>query len=325
MRKLEYLSPSSIATWTKDKAGFYLRYLSDNPLPKEPQNHHMVVGSSFDAFVKNFLHTKLFGEGTDPKFDLVTLFNDQVENESLRRMAWDAGIHLFENYKRLGALDNLLVQLGKTIGKPRFEMDVRGSASCGRLGVHQGIPIRVKPDLFFVNEFDAHVILDWKVNGFWTASGATPLKGYVRLREDGKFPQGHAEAVVKEHKGIFINTKLNIENQNEDWARQLFWYSVMCGEEVGADFIAMIHQLVCKPGPLPEKPRVRVAEHACFISREFQDKCFREAADLWEAVSSDWIFRDVSKEESQARCALLDQRAATIADDDPEFARLARG
>lgn len=322
MKKPQYLSPTSIGTWAKDPTEFYLRYLSDSPPPKEKQTLPMSVGSSFDAYVKSYLHEQLFGKGADPKFELKTLFEKQVDPQN-REWAWTAGEHVFNCYRQLGSLDHLMTILGKTAGKPRFEMDVRGEIH-GRHATLGAVPFNGHPDLFFVTEHDAHVILDWKVNGYCSSSAVSPMQGYVRLRETGKIPSGHAKAKVQVHKGLYVNVNGGLETFNEDWARQCAIYSWLCGEEVGAEFVTIIHQIVCKPNPKAGgKPILRSVEHHAFVRPDFQKKVFAEAAELWETINSDWIFRSMSKEQSQEHCKTLDARAATLAEDD-WYSRAAR-
>ncbi len=314
----QYLSPTSMTKWQEDPAKYYLQYLSDNPLPKEPQTLPMAVGSAFDAYVKSFLYEHLFGDpgkaGNDARFGREAIFEAQVE-PALRTEAHIAGDHCLGAYRRSGALDALMAMLGKTVGRPRFEMDVRGVVSAGRVGEVRGVPFRVKPDLFFVNEQDAHVILDWKVNGYCSKSGVSPMKGYVRLRNE-KRGGAHDEARPEYYKGILVNVAKGLEAYSEEWARQCSVGSWMCGEEVGAKFIAVIHQLACKPG-VP--PRVWVAEHSGFVTEAYQQQIHKEAAVLWETIHSKHVFRNMTEEESIARCALLDQRREALEEDDGEI------
>lgn len=317
MRMPQYLSPTSMTKWAEDPAKYYLQYLSDHPLPKEPQSLPMAVGSAFDAYVKSFLHEHLFGKGADSRFEFDAIFEAQVEPQH-RDETKKAGDHCLGYYRRSGALAGLMTMLGKTVGKPRFEMDVRGVVSAGRVGEVKGVPFRVKPDLFFVNEQDAHVILDWKVNGYCSPSGKSPMKGYVKLRADTKRDSSHAEAKLGYHKGVLINEANGLEAYSEEWARQCSVGSWMCGEEVGAKFIAVIHQLVCKPGAISMAPRIWIAEHSSFVSKAYQDQIHREAVALWETIHSKHVFRNMSEEESIARCALLDQRRESMEEDDDD-------
>jgi hypothetical protein len=321
MRKREYLSPTQISLYHSDPTEYYLKYLTDDREDREPQTPAMAVGSAFDAFVKAYLNEKLFGKDSDPRFKLESIFNDQVEEHN-RKQAWQDGEYCFTEYKKLGALDNLLLQLGKAIGRPRFEMDVKATI-VDRKSTVGGVPFNGKPDCFYTNEEGAHVILDWKVNGFYSKQGVSPMKGYVWLREDGKFPTTYGDKCGV-HKGIFINLERKFEELNLDWARQLCIYSWLCGEEVESEFVAQVHQLVCRPTSGSKRPAIRVAEHSMIIKPDFQRRVFEEATELWARVNSDHFFAHLSKEESIARCKLLDERAAAMRGGDDFFSQMSR-
>ena len=62
MKTIQYLSPSSIAKYKDNPDEFYMNYLSDKAPPRFPQTEPMAVGSSFDAYVKSYLHQQLFGK-----------------------------------------------------------------------------------------------------------------------------------------------------------------------------------------------------------------------------------------------------------------------
>ena len=60
MRQPEYLSPTSIGLWQKDRQEFYLYYLADHRPPRIAQNEPMAIGAAFDAYIKSYLHEMLF-------------------------------------------------------------------------------------------------------------------------------------------------------------------------------------------------------------------------------------------------------------------------
>lgn len=319
MKELEYISPTRLRLWEQDKERFYLEYLSDNRPEREPQTQPMSVGSSFDAFAKNHLHEGLFGKGFDPRFDLMTIFESQVESHH-RDFAFEAGKHCFDQYKKSGALADLLLELQKAVGTPRFEIEVKGVIDGRREGVTldiQGITFLGKPDVFFINSLGAHVIIDWKVNGYCANRTISPMQGYVRLRAcDPLFPgyyvnKGHhKDAVLLSKNGVTINAAGCLEDFNEDWARQLSVYAWLCGMDVGSEYIVGIDQLVCKPSG--GRPEIRVAEHRAHVRKDHQWSIFREAQDMWSTCRSDHIFRDLSPEDSKARCSQLDELKAVL-------------
>jgi len=333
VREIKYLSPTSIALFFSNITEFYLNYLAENRPPRIPQTRPMSVGSAFDAHCKSFLHERLFGKGHDSRFALDAIFEAQVESQN-RDWAREAGAHAFECYRQSGALADLMLELQGAVGPPRFELEVRGVIEGVREGStfeSAGVMFLGKPDVRFVSRGGAHVVFDWKVNGY--CSQASPMQGYVRLRErqpagQYRHSSAHRNAQVMSHQGVMINVASYLEHFDPDWARQLSIYAWLCGEEVGGNFVAAVDQLVCKQDP-PRKPDVRVAEHRLKISAAHQRRVFAEAQHVWEVVHSDHIFREMSKAESQARCKLLDGTAAALvgegSSEDKWFSNVTRG
>ncbi|GAF74341.1 unnamed protein product, partial [marine sediment metagenome] len=177
MRTPKYLSPTSVSLWQQDTELFYSRYLADNKLPRDPQTQPMSIGSSFDAYAKSYLHEKLYGKNVDSRYNLRTLFEEQV-SEHNRDWAWEHGKYVFDEYKRAGCFADLLLELGKAVAKPRFEFTISDEIS--------NVPLLGKPDIFFINEEGARVVYDWKVNGYCSKSIKSPAKGYVKLRPGDK-------------------------------------------------------------------------------------------------------------------------------------------
>ena len=330
MRKIEYLSPSSIAKFEESVENFYLQYLAENRPPREPQNQAMSIGSAFDAYCKSYFHDKLFGKNhTDSnRFAFDTIFDAQVE-EVNRDWARLHGKHAFEQYRSSGALLNLLTEPQTAKTDPRFEFDVRGAVNGYRdaLSTKLGeVVLLGKPDAAFTNRDGNHIILDWKVNGWCSNWPTSPMPGYVNLRDSyGKNYGPHKDCVPYEIGSLTVNIGCFLEHHKDDWARQLSIYGWLVGEPIGGDFIVAIDQLVCKPqtGGIPA---VRVAEHRLRIHGSFQMKVFDRACEIWDIVHSDHIFRDMTLEDSKGRCQLLDQRAETMYGQNalPDFAEFTR-
>lgn len=334
MREPKYLSPSSMSKWAEDPNAYYKKYLSDMAEEDQPQTQAMAVGSAFDAFVKSHLYEALFGSpsaaGNDARFTKDAIFEDQVDAHN-RDFGRKAGEVCFAQYRMLGALDGLMVTLGRSKGPPKFEMDVRGPVSYGRNGIVQTVPMRVKPDLHFINEHDAFVILDWKVNGYCSNSGRSPTQGFVKARRKGKMPWTHDDAKLGTHKGVMINVAKGLEAYDAEWARQCSVGAWVCGSPVGSDFVAIIHQLACAPGV--GTPKITVAEHAGHVSPAYQELIHEEAVKMWTAITQKFhgpgcwkdvedtdaryyltcecpkhVFRRMPMEDSIKNCQLLDRR-----------------
>lgn len=321
MRRLEYLSPTSIAVFKQSVQDFYLRYLSENRPIRDKQTQPMSIGSAFDAYVKSWIHEALFGKGNDPRFDLVTLFEAQVEIQH-RVWAWDNGRHAFDCYKHSGALADLMLELEQAIGTPRFEIEVRGIVNGHREGITKslsGVTFLGKPDVSFNNKSGMNITLDFKVNGYCSKTGISPMPGYLRIR-GADYTGPHKNCLPAVHNGVLINRDERLENLKQDWATQLAIYGWLCGNEVGSDFITAIDQLACKPGA--RYPSIRIAEHRLRISEEYQWSTFATAQHIWDIVNSNHIFRDMTVEQSQNRCRVLDQQSLLMRDDD--FTKICR-
>jgi hypothetical protein len=329
MRKIEYLSPSSIAKFEEDQESFYVRYLSEHRLPDEPQTQPMSIGSAFDAYAKSFIHERLFGKGNDPKYQFDNIFQAQVETHN-RDTAIIHGKYAFECYQKSGALADLMLELEQAVNVPKFEIEVRGVISGYREGITLntgGVTFLGKPDVFFINKHGAHVILDWKVNGYYSKYNKSPMPGYVRLRQDTKKSGQHKDCALMMHNGTLINGGQFLEQLDSDWGRQLSIYGWLLGCEIGEDFIVAVDQLCCSPNKFcPDFPDIRIAEHRLRTHKDFQYKLFARAQYIWNLCHSDHFFQELSKEDSQSRCALLDQQAIAYRKglEDPVFLALTR-
>lgn len=311
MRKIEYLSPSAIQSYLNDKNEYYMSYLADVKAPRFAQTKPMSIGSAFDAYVKSFLHERIFGKDKDSRFNRDTIFEAQVEPHN-RDWARINGAHAFEIYQKTGALADLLLELESSIGAPRFEFEVRGVIDGKREGVTKnigGVTFLGKPDIFYINKHGCHVTFDWKINGWCGNYNTSPKPGYLRLRPGGS---QHKNCIPMVWKGTMINAGAYLENIDEQWARQLSIYSWLCGVEIGEESVVAIDQFACKPqiGPFPS---VRIAEHRLRVKSDFQWRTFCLAEEIWECTHNGHFFRDISLEESQNRCEMLDKQAKALA------------
>lgn len=307
MRKPKYMSPSSLAIWKKDPEAYYLQYLAENRPAREPQTAPMAVGSAFDAYIKADLYDKLVGD-KDPKYSFEALFEKQVEPHN-RTNARKDGKVVFDAYIKHGGQTELMIEMQDALTVPRFEIDVESVLEFEG----KSVSLLGKPDVFFVNKQGAHCIFDWKVNGFYSSYKQYPKKGYVRLLPGRR---SHKDCIEMSHHGIMVNRFQPLEELDVTWAAQLSIYAWLCGCKIGSDWIAGLEQLVCTPDDLAS-PTISIAQHRMLCGREFQEQLARDACEVWEIVNSDWIFRNLTPEASQARCQALENRAASIANMSP--------
>jgi hypothetical protein len=326
MRKPTYLSHSSLTLWGKDTEEFYIKHLAETRAPRIAQEVYMSVGAGFDAYAKSALHERLFGKGADPQFDFTAIFENQVEPHN-RDFALDAGKYIFDCYVLTGAFAELLAMLQKSKEPPRFEFEVRSEI--------KGVPIVGKPDCRFIHECGVHVILDWKVKGFCSKYGASPSKNY-RLCRDGYGPPfkaskshntAHKDYVPYDHHGFEIN-QLYMESGNEEYADQLCMYGWLLGERIGdEEVVCCIDEIVSKY--MPEgRPLLRIAQQRARVSNAHQMKVLSRMVECWDAITTGWIFRDLSREENDAKCQHLEQKVIALQSDgsvqENLFAQIAR-
>lgn len=312
MRTPTYLSYSSFSLAEKNEEEFYLKYLCENRPPRVPQEKPASVGSAFDARVKAEFHDALFGAGSDPKYSYQTLFDSQVEPQN-RDFARDAGARVFEQYVYSGAYERLLDLLKKSIVPPRFEFDVNGTIL--------GVPFVGKPDCRFVLPGPVHVIHDFKVNGYCGKATTSPHKGYMICNDGYKAEkqsksngQAHKQFVPMDFCGLTIDTGY-MEDCSPEWADQLSCYGWLMGEEIGDEKVVLsLDQTVAsaqKVGP----PIMRVACFRARVRKSYQQFLAKRLVGVWERIKSGHIFKDLTKEENDARITILEKQPAALQSD----------
>lgn len=283
------MSPTSLHRFEGNTSEYYLYYLSDNRPEREPQTRAMAAGSGFDAFLKNHMFEMIYGRGIDARYTLDALLETQLESHN-RDWGRTAGARIFDFYIKSGALADLMLELGRASTPPRFEFDVTS--------VINGVPILGKPDISFTSSQAMRITLDTKVNGY--VSRASPLKGYVNVRPANRNGSTmHPDVMLGLEGGIHYNM-VPFEDIKADWADQLCTYAILIGSEIGStDWMMGIEQIAWGTTP-------RVASHRGKVGPIYQKGLFDRYKRAWDIINSDWIFRDLSLEGSQARCAVLD-------------------
>jgi len=320
MRLPKYLSPSSFKLFESNLDDFYTKYLAENRPPRMGQTKPMSVGSSFDAYVKSYLHYCLFGNyGKDSEYEKDTIFDQQVEMPN-RDWARIAGQHTFDCYKNCGALADMMLELNSSVGKPRFEFSIQGTVE-SRIG---SVPLLGKPDVFFINAQGARVILDFKVNGYCSASMISPMPGYVMVRDawtsgrkkspNDRMP--HRDCFPTRYRGMMINTIARLEELNSEWAAQLSIYSWLLGEEVGSQDLIIGVDQICGTGSADSNgnPYLRIASHRLRAGANYQHELLDRLTNAWATITSGHIFREMSREQSDAHCADLERQCKALSD-----------
>jgi hypothetical protein len=326
MRTPRSISPSAFAKFEKDPEAYYLAYLAEPKPQREKQSDPASVGSAFDAFVKSRLMNNIFGDNC-----FAQLFETQVEPH-VRDFAFKAGKHTMDSYVSCGAYADLLDMLEDAREEPQFEFDADTEID--------GIPLFGKPDCRFVHRGGAHVILDWKVNGYCSKASVSPNKGFALVRDglgwekpsrnNGK---SHALYEPQEFMGLTVS-KFYMEQVSIDWADQLTMYGWMMGEPIGSEEVVVcIDQIVAKAaGPLGLEdgpPKLRIANHCNRVSAAHQHTLVARLKSMWEAAHTGHVFTNLDRETNDEQCRKLDGRARWMVPDDSRdgdfFARCASG
>jgi len=327
MRKIKYLSPTSIDKFYKDRQEFYLSYLADNRPGRLPQTRPMSIGSAFDAYVKSYLDQRL-GINADG-FKLQEIFETQVEPHN-RDWAFIHGKHAFDSYEFSGALALLVTELLKADEQPVFEATVE------KVIEHNGVAINFlgKPDLSYKLS-KLPIIYDWKVNGYCGKGNTSPKKQYMRVSDGWDIDIAppsrgsggrHKDVQPMLMSGIEVNIASYLENVDKTWAKQLAIYGWLLGMPVGSKFIVGIDQLCCKANV--DKPLIRIANHRARISEAFQLELFANAHHVMTTVDSGHIFDDLCRAESDELCDKLDNMHKGLSGDSAEdkwFSGASRG
>jgi len=306
LRTPKFLSPSALSKFESDRQTFYERYLSTVRKPRPPQINYMAAGSAFDAHVKSAIHSAIFGETATKgsQFEFETIFEAQVEPH-VRDEVLARSTDLFEQYQESGAYANLLADIARSPYAPEMEFTAQG--------VIEGVPLLGKPDLRYITEDHVHVIGDWKVNGAFSKTGASPVQGYKLCSDYGSRTHGKSHKKYKPmaFKSVEIN-ECYLEEFDADWADQLAIYSWLLGEPIGKeDFVIRMEQVACRPVKDRFHPRAKFATHMSRISKGHQEKLLARIKMCWETILSGHIFTDRSRQESDDMCEMLDGKANT--------------
>lgn len=307
MRSYTHISPSALAKWESDRETFYMQYLCETRTARMPQENFMASGSAFDAFVKSSIHKAIHGEAANKgsQFDFQNIFESQVEPH-IRDEILPLADDLFQQYVHSGAYGALLGEIQRSPYAPQMEFTVKGEID--------GIPLLGKPDLRYVTKDHVHVICDWKVNGSCSKYGASPTPGYKICRDSygsNTHNKKHKKYEPQQFKSLEIN-KRYLNEFSTDWADQLAIYSWLLGEPVGSeDFVIQMEQVACRPVQHRDFPRAKFATHMSRIDDIYQNSIMQRLRACWESIQSGHIFTDLSREESDERCEILDQKAQT--------------
>lgn len=321
-KRYTHISPSGLKMFESNRDEFYMKYIARYKPPSIPQTKPMSVGSSFDAMAKAYINNTLAkGHELDPKYQLEALFEAQVEEQN-REWARPAGEHCYQQYCSSGAMAALMLEIAQGDAEPQYEFDVKGlvtSDDSTSSSSDKVVPLAGKPDLYYKNKHNLHIITDWKVNGFCARSAASPKPGYIMVRDGWKNAKpsrnnncAHKDAMISTVKGVQVNLACNLEDVDRDWATQISCYAWLMGEEVGGQFLACIEQLSCSPSGVEDKPMVRVANFRSFISKQFQEEAYQRFYSCWCAIRTGNFYPELPRYENDLKCLEMEKMAQTL-------------
>lgn len=280
MRIPKYLSPSALSCFEGGAEDYFLRYVVEPRLEREPQGKPASVGSAFDAYIKADLSGDPFDE----------LFESQVEEQN-RDFALGAGEFVYTEYKKTPAYKELKELVAKAV-KKRFECTIE--VDCF------GVPLLGKPDCCLTFECGIDLILDWKVNGYCGKRTTSPNQGYRRIYNTFEGGRNH-DIAHKNFKpkmlGDFEVSEQYMEDINDKWADQLCTYGWALDQT--SDFIYEIHQVSAKPSAIPDRPLLRVSTYRSGIRQSYRDHLETRYTENWNAVQNNNL---IEPHQAEALC-----------------------
>lgn len=314
MRQREYLSPSQLIKWESRPEEYYLLYLADSRVPREPQTEPMAIGTAFDIEVKNSLHRWATGRGITGSLYAEAGLEDmvyarQVENPLHRASVRRLGPVLLQAYKDSGAYQDLTMEIGGDL--------VMEGEGTGELEGLPGVKWKYFPDIRFRDAGGTPMVLDWKVNGYYSNSNVSPKAGFVKVRDGwigGERSRGNGAAhkdasVVRWGKGgVVVNA--NRDQIDYDWNTQLMIYAVGCYGRDALPFVVGIEQLACKTIGLNGDRLPRIASHRWTVTKADIDHLYERVNRMLDVISSDWVFRHLSRDDSKRLQDDLEFRAS---------------
>ena len=324
MRMPDYISPSQVSLFYSDREEYYMRYLSDNRLPRLPQTDAMALGGAVDSHLKRAL-AKRYLDPSDARleeggeYSLSEMLSHAIEPHLDAERLTELGRELFSHYVESGAWERLIADMDKMdAGSLCMEQSVFYTCPT------TGMKLMGKPDIAFKRNGVGHVY-DMKVNGFFSKNGASPLKNHIWNSYDH---MAHKDVVQHRHA---CGTLVDVSGFfSPDYVRQISTYSwALFGRD--SLVIGGIEQLACKAlkGNERRPPRsvvsgvgVTYVSTRALIGSAVQDALFDEYLRMFRCLQSGWIFDHLSRSESDDLCATLESRSLACIDD-PEWAMVA--
>lgn len=264
-RPLKHISPSSLSEWMLCPTKFYLKRLSQHNWQPDPQGKPAAVGTAFDCYVK-----AEFARRLGLPYNIQEELKKGVEHAD----CIDLGKSLANKYIRWGFIDKRLEE---------GLVDIHFESRQDFLIDNEVIHILGYPDARFSNG----TMLDFKVSGALSSTGASPKPGYLFRCVDG------VHDYVSHHKA-----QEPLELIDEDWARQQVIYNLFTFGKPVERLPVAIDQVSIRGN------KVTISEIRTHVTLEFQNQVLRQIRDCWVKANEGEI------EEAQpapARCMMYNQ------------------
>lgn len=256
-----YLSPSSLSEWERCNYKFYLKRMCGDPYPYQPPTLAAAAGTAFDCFFKGHYARKIGFEG-DPRFDIETMLANDIEDDSIRPHAIEVGRRLFAAYIKSPAPRFIQAEGGVVSIELDNTVELQHDGVC--------IPVRGKPDVILGNG----MVLELKVQGAGSTSGASPTQGYLRGWRDGQTLKPHKRAGEP------------LEQINRGWARQLVFYDwLFKGVSPMRKIYAAVDNVTIR------QTKITVTQIRTHISQEFVEETWNDLVQSWEEINSGSVRR----------------------------------
>jgi hypothetical protein len=233
--RIKYLSPSSVNLWLSDRSRFINQYILGL---KEPQTDAMLLGLAVDGILK----ARMGGPALD-----VSLPSRVIEDALYCVQEYD---RLMEGRCIVDATWTFEASLLREIDTPSGRVVISG-----------------KPDAY-KSTVTPSIILDWKVNGFYSRAKLTsPKAGYMYIAPEGASHRGFEAGYIHSPKGSEYNsgvTKYNLNGIHKEWELQMWMYGLLVFGSGGAEApLCRIEQLTFDTRVSP--PSLRISVHQALV------------------------------------------------------------
>ena len=276
-----YYSPTQLKMFERDRREYIRRYIyGAGGIEQTPA---MAIGGAFDCFVKGAIAQE-FGVA----FDLDANLRRAIQVDKL----WDAvradAETLFGEYVSSGQLDRLILDMwDNDVQVDTIEMEQKRTFDIGGGVIVLGIP-----DLTYVGADGVRVVLDWKVNGRYSAKGGTVLTNFVNAYPPTKMSSSngaHKKVMRGKISGMWCDVEgLRCKAHND----QLSTYGLAFGD---SEIIGWIEQVCCTPDEGRRFVVVRGRLNCTAVKERYKH--------MHEVLSSGHMFDSLARSESDSLMA----------------------